>query len=406
MRWNILVVDDDAALCESLAAWLREDGHSVDTAGSGRQALAKARSGNYAVCFIDLKMPGGFDGIETMREIRMLQPGAAVVIITAHAAIDTAVAAIKQGAQEYVVKPCDPREISLMVSRILKAKRLERGCDLVAENPRMREIVDLSRRIINLPSPVLLRGESGTGKGLLARAIHNAGTRAARPFTSINCPALAGSFSKFEMAGGGTIFLEDVGEVAPKLQSDLLRVLEGRDIALDARVIAATGTDLAEAVREGRFRADLYGRLSVIEIAIPPLRERREDIPVLARCFIRRLSPELGKAVSGISADALDLLLRYDWPGNIRELENAIERAIVTCGSGDQGEKDFAFLGGGETKPAKVPAGLTLAEMERCAIAAALKRSGGNIKETAAALGIDRSTLYDKIRKYGIPRGA
>lgn len=450
MRWNILVVDDEDVMRESLAAWLREDGHSVDTAGSGRQALEKARSKNYAVYFIDLKMPGGLDGLETMREIRKLQPEAAIVIITAYATVDTAVAAIKQGAQEYVVKPCNPREISLMVSRILKVKRLERENailreklarqyrfqDLVTKNPRMLEIIDLSRQIADLPSTVLIRGESGTGKGLLARAIHNASRRAPRPFISVSCAALAetlleselfgherGSFTgavekvkgKFEIADGGTVFLDEIGDVSPKLQTDLLRVLEDKrfyrvggseEIGVDARIIAATNTDLTQAVRDGRFRDDLYYRLNVIDIAIPPLRERREDIPLLARHFIDHRSHELGKEVSGISEHGLKVLLEHDWPGNVRELENAIERALVTCGHAQLCEKDFAFLKKDDSKAWPVPAGMTLEEMEKRAITAVLDRHHGKIKETAGALGIDRSTLYEKIRRYGIRRGA
>ncbi len=450
MHRNVLVVDDEEVMCESLAAWLREDGYSVDTAGSGRQAIEKTRSKDYAVCFVDLKMPGGLDGLDTMREIRKLRPDAAIIIITAYATVDTAVAAIKQGAQEYVVKPCNPREISLMVSRILKVKRLERENailreklarqhrfqDLLSKSPRMSEIVDLSRQIANLPSTVLLRGESGTGKGLLARAIHNASNRASHPFVSVSCAALAetlleselfghekGSFTgavekvkgKFEIAAGGTVFLDEIGDVSPKLQTDLLRVLEDKrfyrvggseEVAVDVRVIAATNTDLKKAVQEGRFRDDLYYRLNVIDIAIPPLRERREDIPLLTRYFIDRRSHELGKEISGISDDGLKALVDYDWPGNVRELENAIERAIVTCGGSELREKDFAFLRRDERKAWPLPAGMTLEEMERHAIAATLERHHGNIKESAAALGIDRSTLYDKIRKYGIPRGA
>ncbi|HOQ46628.1 MAG TPA: sigma-54 dependent transcriptional regulator [Bryobacteraceae bacterium] len=450
MYRNILVVDDEEVMCESLAAWLREDGYNVDTAGSGRQAIEKARAKDYAICFVDLKMPGGLDGLETMREIRKLRPEAAIIIITAYATVDTAVAAIKQGAEEYVVKPCNPREISLMVSRILKMKRLERENailraklaqrhrfeDFLSQSPRMAEIIDLCRQIANLPSTVLLRGESGTGKGLLARAIHNASNRASRPFVSVSCAALAetlleselfghekGSFTgavetargKFEIADGGTIFLDEIGDISPKLQTDLLRVLEDKrfyrvggaqEIVVDVRVIAATNTDLKKAVQEGKFRDDLYYRLNVIDIVIPPLRERREDIPLLARHFADRRSHELGKEILGISDAAMKVLLDYDWPGNVRELENAIERAIVTCSGSELGEKDFAFLKRDDRTPWPLPAGMTLEEMEKQAIAAALERHRGNIKETAAALGIDRSTLYDKIKRYGIPRGA
>ncbi|HOK46182.1 MAG TPA: sigma-54 dependent transcriptional regulator, partial [Bryobacteraceae bacterium] len=265
---------------------------------------------------------------------------------------------------------------------------------------------------------------------------HNASNRASRPFVSVSCAALAetlleselfghekGSFTgavetargKFEIADGGTIFLDEIGDISPKLQTDLLRVLEDKrfyrvggaqEIVVDVRVIAATNTDLKKAVQEGKFRDDLYYRLNVIDIVIPPLRERREDIPLLARHFADRRSHELGKEILGISDAAMKVLLDYDWPGNVRELENAIERAIVTCSGSELGEKDFAFLKRDDRTPWPLPTGMTLEEMEKQAIAAALERHRGNIKETAAALGIDRSTLYDKIKRYGIPRGA
>jgi transcriptional regulator with PAS, ATPase and Fis domain len=306
--------------------------------------------------------------------------------------------------------------------------------DVLSKNSRMREIVELGRRVANLPCTVLLRGESGTGKGLIARAIHEASARASKPFVSVSCAALAetlleselfgherGSFTgaiekvkgKFEMADGGTIFLDEIGDISPKLQTDLLRVLEDRrfyrvggseEIAVDLRVIAATNADLRKAVHEGRFRDDLYYRLNVIEIAIPPLRERSEDVPLLARHFVELHSQELGKEVTGISAGGLKALLDHNWPGNVRELENAIERAIVTCAGRELTEADFAFLRRDGVKNWEMPPGITLRELEKLAITAALTRHGGNVRVSAAALGIDRSTLYEKIRKYGIPR--
>ncbi len=321
---------------------------------------------------------------------------------------------------------------SVKAERPAQRRRFE---DVLSKNPRMHEIVELGRRVANLPCTVLLRGESGTGKGLLARAIHHASARASNPFVSVSCAALAetlleselfgherGSFTgaiekvkgKFEMADGGTIFLDEIGDISPKLQTDLLRVLEDRrfyrvggseEIAVDVRVIAATNADLRKAVHEGRFRDDLYYRLNVIEVAIPPLRERREDIALLARHFLELRSRELGKEISGISPDGLRALLDYDWPGNVRELENAIERAIVICGGSELTAADFAFVRREESRGWEMPSGMTLRELEKLAIASALARHSGNIKESAAALGIDRSTLYDKIRKYGIPRG-
>ena len=447
--WPILIVDDEEVMCESMAAWLREDGYRVDTAPNGRQAVELAKSTDYAICFIDLKMPGGMDGIETMMEVRRVRPDAAIIIITAYATVDTAIQAIKEGAQEYIVKPCNPQEISLLVSRLLKVKKLQRENailrkkiarqyrhhDILTKNAHMEEIFRLIQDIASLRSTVLIRGESGTGKELIARAIHYSGDRASKPFITVSCAALTetlleselfgyekGAFTgagaqtkgKFELADGGSIFLDEIGDISPKLQADLLRVLQERrfyrvggneEVPVDVRVIAATNKDLPEEVRQGRFRDDLYYRLNVIEIRIPPLRERREDIPLLAGHFLERLAHEMGKEVAALSPDGLKLLMEYDWPGNVRELENAMERALVTGRNGAIGDAELSFLKQrlGSEKEWQVP-DVPLNELERRAIVAALERRQGNVKETAAALGIDRSTLYDKLRRYEIQR--
>jgi DNA-binding NtrC family response regulator len=447
--WEILVVDDERVMRESLAAWLREDGYIAETAASGFEAVTKSRDKDYAIYFIDLKMPQ-MDGIETMMEVRKLHPEAAVIIITAYATVDTAITAMKEGAQEYIVKPCNPEEISLLVGRIMKVKNLQRENvilrkkltkqvefqDIISKNAKMHEIFDLIREIASLRSTVLIQGDSGTGKEMIARAIHNAGDRKSRPFIAVSCAALAetlleselfghekGSFTgaierkkgKFELADGGTIFLDEIGDISPKLQLDLLRVLQERtffrvggsdEVKVDLRVIAATKVDLQEAVQEGRFRDDLYYRLNVINIHIPPLRERREDIPLLVRHFIEQLSLELHKDVTDITEGALRILMDQDWPGNVRELENAVERAMVTCKRHVLTEEDFAFLERERSAQAdwNVPSHLPLAEVEKQVIAAVLHRTGGNVKESASILGIDRSTLYDRIKRYGIPR--
>ena len=449
-HWAILVVDDETVMRESLAAWLAEDGYAVDAASSGREAIAKAGEKDYAIYFIDLKMPPGIDGLETMMEIRKLHPEASVIIMTAYATVDTAITAMKEGAQEYIVKPCNPEEISLLVGRIIKVKNLQRENlilrkklakqysfhDIISKNAKMHEVFDLIREIASLKSTVLVQGESGTGKELIARAIHYSGDRADRPFVAVSCAALAeslleselfgherGAFTgaverkrgKFEMADGGTIFLDEVGDISPKLQIDLLRVLQERsffrvggseEVNVDVRVIAATKVNLQEAVHAGAFRDDLFYRLNVINIRIPSLRERREDIPLLVHEFIERLSHELGKDVGDVTEGALKVLIDYDWPGNVRELENAIERVVVTAKTRVLAEEDFAFLRGegGGTAGWAVPDNLPLEEVEKRVIAATLRRTQGNIKETAAILGIDRSTLYDRIKKHGIPR--
>jgi DNA-binding NtrC family response regulator len=449
-HWEILVVDDEEIARESVAAWLREDGYTLETVSSGREAIEKARNKDYAIYFVDLKMPGGPDGIETMMEIRKIHPEASVIIITAYATVDTAIMAMKEGAQEYIVKPSSPAEISLLVNRIIKVKNLQRENiilrkklsrqysfhDIISKNPTMLRIFELIKEIASLRSTVMIQGESGTGKELIARAIHFSGDRAGKPFVSVSCAALAetlleselfghekGSFTgatsqnrgKFEMANYGTIFLDEIGDISPKLQMDLLRVLQERkfyrvggteELQLDVRVIAATHRDLHLAVQEGRFRDDLFYRLDVINIAIPPLRERREDIPLLARSFVERLSHELKKNVTDIAEDALKILINGDWPGNVRELENAIERAMVTARGSVLTGEDFEFLSHSRNgnNGWKVPTNLTLEEMEKQAIIAMLKKTGGNIKEAALNLGIDRSTLYDRIKKFNLTR--
>ncbi len=449
-QWEILVVDDEEVMRESLAAWLREDGYGVDSAASGGVALEKAREKDYAIYFVDLKMPGGMDGIETMMEIRKIHPDASVIIITAYATVDTAITAMKEGAHEYIVKPCNPKEISMLVERIIKVKNLQRENtilrqklakqysfhDIISKNCRMQEIFELVREISGLKSTVLIQGESGTGKELIARAIHFSGDRAPKPFVGVSCAALAetlleselfgherGAFTgavsqkkgKFEMADGGTIFLDEVGDISSKLQLDLLRVLQERsfyrvggseEISVDVRVIAATHRDLSEAVQAGTFRDDLFYRLNVINIQIPPLRERREDVPLLVRSFIERLSHELGKEIEDITESGLKMLIDYNWPGNVRELENAVERAIVTCKASVLSDEDFSFLEhNGIRRPAwNVPDNLPLQSVEKQVIEATIKRTGGNIKEAALVLGIDRSTLYEKIKRYEIQR--
>jgi DNA-binding NtrC family response regulator len=449
-HWDILVVDDEPVMRESLAAWLAEDGYSVDTAESGRDALAKAGSKDYAIYFVDLKMPPGIDGIETMMELRRFRPDASVIIMTAYATVDTAITAMKEGAQEYIVKPCNPEEISLLVGRIIRYKNLQRENlilrkkltkhysfhDIISKSSKMNDIFELIREVSRLRSTVLIQGESGTGKELVARAIHYSGDRAARPFVAVSCAALAetlleselfgherGSFTgavgrrrgKFEIAEGGTLFLDEIGDISPKLQVDLLRVLQERsftrvggneEVKVDVRVIAATRVDLQEAVLAGTFRDDLFYRLNVINITIPPLRDRPEDVPLLAASFVERLSHELGKDVGDISEGALAMLMDHNWPGNVRELENAVERALVTAKGRVLTEEDFAFIrrapaGSGWVVPDNMP----LDEIERLVIEATLKRTNGNVKEAASNLGIDRSTLYDRMKRYSIVRG-
>ncbi len=447
--WKILVVDDELIMRESLAAWLMEDGYTVDTAASGQEGVELAKNTEYTIYFVDLKMPG-IDGIETMAQIHKLHPDAAVIIITAFATVDTAITAMKEGAQEYVVKPCSPQEISLIVERIIHLENLERENkilrkklndrytfhDIISKNPKMHELFALVNDVANLRSTVLIQGESGTGKDLIAKAIHQSSDRSESRFVAVSCAALAetlleselfgherGAFTgavsqskgKFEIADKGTLFLDEIGGISPKLQVDLLRVLQERsffrvggskEVTVNVRVIAATNADLMKAVRDGTFREDLYYRLNVINIHIPPLRDRLEDIPLLVRHFMERISFELGKTVSGVTDGAIARLMSHHWPGNVRELENSIERAIVTCHDGVLTEENLSFLDGDESEEeeAMIPGDMSLADLEQRAIKATLSRTEGNVKEAASILGIDRSTLYDKLKRYNLRR--
>jgi DNA-binding NtrC family response regulator len=446
----ILVVDDERVARESLAAWVREDGFVVDTAESGAEAARMSAEREYALYFVDLKMPPGMDGIETMAEIRRHRPGAVIIIITAHGAVDTAIQAMKAGAQEYLLKPCNPEEISLLVQRHVRVRRLERENavlrrklarqhrieDIVSRSPRMLEIFSLVREVADQRSTVLIEGESGTGKEMIARALHSAGSRSSRPFVGISCAALTeslleselfghekGAFTgavarkkgKFELADGGTLLLDEADDIPPKLQGELLRVLQERrffrvggveEVPVDVRVVAATKVDMLEMVREGRFRSDLYYRLNVIRIHLPPLRERREDIPLLVRHFVDRLGVELKRDITDVTDGALAVLMDHDWPGNVRELENAVERAMATCGASALRAQDFDFLAAGaRARTAEsVPADLPLREVEKRVIEATMRRHGGNVTEAAQALGIDRSSLYDRLKRHGIAR--
>jgi DNA-binding NtrC family response regulator len=447
-RWRLLVVDDEAAQRESMAAWLREDGYTVDTADSGERGIELYRASPYVLAFVDLRMPHGMDGIETLHELRRIDPAAAVILITAYATVDTAIRAIRDGAQEYIVKPCNPHELSLHVERLIRVHELQvenrllrerlagrrHFHDLVSRSPRMHEVFELIRNVASLRSTVLVQGESGTGKEMVARALHAAGDRKDGPFVAVPCAALSetlleselfghekGAFTgaterrkgKFELADGGTLLLDEIGDVTPRLQAELLRVLQERtffrvggteDVKVDVRVVAATHRDLRAAVRAGTFREDLFYRLDVIHLGLPPLRERMEDLPELVRLFVQRAAAEQGRPAPEVSEEATRRLMAHTWPGNVRELENAVERAMATTSGATIGPEAFRFLDPPPPPAPSIPDDLPLREVERRVIEATLRRTGGNVKAAAQSLRIDRSTLYDKMERYGLAR--
>jgi DNA-binding NtrC family response regulator len=439
----ILVVDDEALVRDSLASWLEEDGYQVDTAPDGQTALAMLGRQAYAVLLVDLKMPG-ISGLQVLSRARTMQPEAAVILMTAYATVETAVQAMKQGAHDYLMKPFEPEELSKMVGHLTQDQTLRRENlllrkaltrqiafkGMVSQSPKMEAVFELARTAAHGNSPVLILGERGTGKELLGHAIHSESARKAGPFVSVSCSAVAETLlerelfgeeeggvtgdasstrGKIELATGGSLFLDEIGDVTPKLQTDLLRVLDVREfrrvggsqvVRADARIIAATNRDLKQAVESGAFQEDLFNRLNVIRIMLPPLRDRKEDIPVLAEHFLGLLQAEIGRTLEAVSAEALERLMAYDWPGNVRELRIVLERGAALARGTILTPMDLEVAlpspqGARRAEPAD-----SLKEVERRHIEASLRQYNWNISRTAKALGIDRVTLYNKIKRY------
>ena len=442
---NILVVDDEAAIRESLKDWLMEDGYSVALAIDGENAIAMVQESQYDVILLDLKMPG-IDGLETMRRIKGISPDSEVLMMTAYASVDTAVQAMKEGAFDYLVKPFDPDEVDLQIKKILAhremrienimlRKRLEEQYqydEIIGKSEVMQEIFDLIDRVAPSDSTVLITGESGTGKELIAQALHGNSNRCFMPFVAINCGSLPdslleselfgyekGAFTgadhtkrgRFEMAQGGTILLDEIGDISLKTQVDLLRVLQQKEITrlggestidVDVRILAATNRDLSAFIKKGDFREDLFYRLNVISIHVPPLRERKEDIPLLANAFIKQQCMEMNKEIVKISSGVLRQLMDYHWPGNVRELENIIERALV-IGSGKEIMSDDLPFSRKDISAPDSPKSLKM--MEKAHIIKILEQAKWNISKAARELDIDRQTLYNKMNKYAIQKG-
>ncbi len=446
---RLLLVDDDPDLCEALSDRLTALGFQVTVAGTGADALRLVREEAPAIVLLDLVLPG-MDGMGVLEAIRREEPDAVVIVITAYGTIARAVEAIKKGAYDFVTKPFDPKHLEIVLGKALERQALrdanalltaeigDRYAAIIGESPAMQAVVDVARRAAPSGATVLLLGESGTGKEVLARAIHRWSLRASRPFVVVNCVALSeelleselcghekGAFTgahqqkrgKLEVAHGGTVFLDEIGDLRPSLQAKLLRVLQDqtfervggtRPIHADVRFIAATNRDLAQAVRQGQFRLDLFYRLHVVTVTLPPLRERPVDVPALARHFLDRYRREVKRDVLGFVPDALACLRRYAWPGNVRELENAIERAVVLSEGPEIGVRDLpaevrdAGEAGGPVREGARSFHAAIEEYKRGLIASALRRTGGNRTQAARVLGLQRTYLARLIRDLGL----
>jgi DNA-binding NtrC family response regulator len=437
---SILIVDDEASVRDSLFSWFLEDGYIVECAENAKKALSILETRNFDIILADIKMPG-MDGLEMQRRIKTLNKDSIVIIMTAFASVDTAVRALKDGAYDYITKPFDPDDLSHLIrnatkqivlqteNEALKEKvtNLENVEDLIGNSKAMKKVLKEVESVAQSNSSIIITGESGTGKELIARAIHSNSTRKYFPLVSVHCGALTeslleselfghekGAFTgamynrkgRFEMADGGTIFLDEIATISSKMQVELLRVLESKtfirvggnkEITSDFRVICATNRDLKKMVENGTFREDLFYRLNVVNIVIPPLRERTEDIALLVDYFIKKYCTSMSRDIVTIEPAALKRLEEFEFPGNVRELENMIERAIVIGNGKEIYLKDLPL--GKDIVTSSVE---SLNDLENKHVLQILNKYGWNISRAAKALNVDRVTLYSKIKKYGL----
>jgi DNA-binding NtrC family response regulator len=445
---QILIIDDEEAIRDAMSQVLTREGYQVKEAREGREGLELFQKENFHLVFLDLKLPG-MKGLDVLSRMKEVSPETPVIIITGYSSIESAVEAMKRGAFDYMPKPFTPDELRVITRKALETRRLlyenlylrqelETKIEfelVIGQSPAMQKVLDIVRRVAPTESTVLITGESGTGKELIAREIHRHSPRRQAPFVVVDCGALVetlfeselfghvkGSFTgahetkhgRFEVADGGTIFFDEISNIGPNIQAKLLRVIQEREITrigsnrpikVDVRILAATNENLAELVRKGKFREDLFYRLNVVPLHLPPLRERKEDIPLLVDHFLQKYNRRSKKAIKGITARALKSLMDYDWPGNIRELENTIERAVVLA-RGEMIDLEDLMPHGISAQPASLspwmPPFRTLAEIEKDYIKAVLKEYKGNRSLAAKILGIDRKTLWAKIKKYQI----
>ena len=450
-KLNILVVEDGHSQREMLRDFLRKEGHTVGEAENGDQAIRRVREGHYDLILLDYKMPM-MNGMQVLQSVKGINPEIDVVIITAYGTIETAVDAMKAGALDYITKPVEFDELVLLVDRVSERRTLlkeneilreqlgEKGVTtdrIIYKSPQISALINMAGRVAASRATVLLQGESGTGKELLARLIHNLSPRSARRIIAVNCGALhenlleselfgheKGAFTgaavrrigRFEEADGGTLFLDEIGELSQAVQVKLLRFLQEHEfqrlggnqtLHTDVRVISATNRDLGQRVKEGAFREDLFYRLNVVMMSIPPLRERREDIPPLIDHFLKKYAEENGKEIAGLSSEAQDILLKYDYPGNVRELENIIERAVVIARDAVISIEDLPFREAMEEGPAGGTSeeGLlrgSIEELEEKLIVDAMEKAGEHQTRAAELLGISERMLRYKLKKYGL----
>ncbi len=453
MPIKTLIVDDDPAHLSMLQTLLQDWGHETETAHDGAVAVEKIKERPFDLVLMDVRM-AEVDGIEALQRIKAYNPAIPVLIITAYSSVSSAVSALKAGAYDYLTKPLDFDLLQHTMDKALDHKRLETEnralkqrlppdfdlSNIVGQSQAMQELLDLVVRAAPTEATVLITGPSGTGKELIAQAIHANSERARGPLVTVNCAALSetlleselfghekGAFTgadkkregKFMQANHGSVFLDEIGDMPMPMQAKLLRVIQQREIQrlgsdsvhqVDVRIIAATNKDLTQEVEAGRFREDLYHRLNVMELRVPGLKERQEDIPLLAEHFLHRLTARNRKTIHGFTPQAMDLLLKYDWPGNVRELENAVERAVILA-AGEYitpRELPLKLDSEGQDKGGPEAGGAgerNLEEVEKEAIAATLAKTGGNKSETARILGITRATLHKKVKKYGLEPG-
>lgn len=442
-KGRILIVDDDIVVRDSLGKWFESEDFDVTISPGAAPALEILSHDRFDLALVDIKMPG-VDGIELQAKLKEVDPAMPVVIMTGYASVETAVRALKNGAYDYITKPFDPDELVHLVSNAIAHRSAEREVERLRENleqvfpetsligtsAAMRRVVDLIHTVAPTDATVLITGESGTGKEVVARSIHAASPRRYNPMVVIHCGALTetlleselfgherGAFTgaqarkkgKFEVADGGTVFLDEISDISLRVQTDLLRVLQEKEIVrvgdsmpvkVDFRAIAATNKSLERLVEERVFRPDLYYRLNVFAIEIPPLRARREDVPVLAEHFLSKFASQMNRTPQRLSSKAVELLMDYHWPGNVRELENAIERALLMNRETDLRPEDFPF----QLNPSgpALASGQRLEDVERAHIERMLVETSWNLSKTARILDIDRTTLYNKIRRYGL----